>query len=117
MYRENGEFFSSIRLTGKQPLTSDMILRKSIRPACVAAGIIGKVIGLAFISPLAWDKSAFHGVDIKVAQELLRHASSRTTLDLYTRPVSADKRDASNNHFDMLMGDSASVLSSVPSAA
>src|SRR5579871_3246419 len=28
------------------------------------------------------------GIDIKVAQELLRHASCRTTLDVYTRAVS-----------------------------
>ena len=30
-------------------------------------------------------------VDIKVAQELLRHASSRTTLDIYTRAVCQQK--------------------------
>ncbi|WP_371417571.1 hypothetical protein [Granulicella sp. S190] len=32
------------------------------------------------------------GVDIKVAQELMRHASCRTTLDIYTQAVSQQKR-------------------------
>jgi hypothetical protein len=31
---------------------------------------------------------------VKVAQELLRHANNRTTLDLYTPAVSQQKRDA-----------------------
>jgi hypothetical protein len=35
------------------------------------------------------------GVDIKVAQELMRHSSCRTTLDIYTRAVDQQKREAS----------------------
>jgi hypothetical protein len=34
-------------------------------------------------------------VDIKVVQELMRHASCRTTLDVYTRAVDQQKREAS----------------------
>jgi hypothetical protein len=33
-------------------------------------------------------------VDIKVMQELLRHASSRVTMDTYTQAVTAQKREA-----------------------
>ena len=43
------------------------------------------------------------GVDVKVAQELLRHANSRTTMDLYTQAVSADKRDASKRQVELLL--------------
>jgi integrase len=43
------------------------------------------------------------GVDIKVAQELLRHASSRTTLDIYTRAISQQKRDANAKVVEMMM--------------
>ena len=57
------------------------------------------------------------GMDIKVAQELLRHANSRITLDLYTHAVLIDKREASNKQLDMLMGSGICVPSSVPSAA
>jgi len=32
--------------------------------------------------------------DIKVMQELLRHASSRVTLDTYTQAMTSDKREA-----------------------
>ncbi|HEY6447309.1 MAG TPA: hypothetical protein VIY53_12680, partial [Acidobacteriaceae bacterium] len=41
--------------------------------------------------------------DVKVAQELLRHANSRITMDLYTQAVSADKRDASLRQVEMLL--------------
>jgi hypothetical protein len=34
------------------------------------------------------------GVNVKVAQELLRHANIRTTLYIYTRAVSQQKREA-----------------------
>jgi site-specific recombinase XerD len=43
------------------------------------------------------------GVDIKVTQELLRHASSRTTLDIYTRAVSQQKRDANSKVVEMML--------------
>jgi len=43
------------------------------------------------------------GVDVKVAQELLRHANSRTTMDIYTQAVSADKLSASLRQVEMLL--------------
>jgi len=43
------------------------------------------------------------GIDIKVAQELLRHASCRTTLDVYTRAVSHQKRDANAKVVEMML--------------
>jgi integrase len=45
------------------------------------------------------------GIDGKVAQELLRHANSRITIDIYTHAVSADKREASKKQIEMLMGE------------
>jgi hypothetical protein len=44
------------------------------------------------------------GADLKTAQELLRHANSRITLEIYTRTISATKREANNKVFEMLMG-------------
>ena len=62
-----------------------MIMNKIIRPLLAEAGIMGKTIGWhSFRHSLATNLRSM-GVDVKVAQELLRHANSRITLDLYTR--------------------------------
>jgi site-specific recombinase XerD len=73
------------------------VMNKIIRPLLAEAGIVGKTIGWhSFRHSLATNLRSM-GVDVKVAQELLRHANSRITLDLYTRAVSTDKREASGN--------------------
>jgi integrase len=54
-----------------------------------------------------WGCSALNlrslGVDVKVAQELLRHATSRTTMDIYTHIVSEQKRDATGKIVSLLV--------------
>ena len=104
LYTAQTDFlFPSIRLLGTKPLSPDSLLKRSIRPALDRAGIIGKQIGWQnFRHSLATTLRAM-GVDIKVAQELLRHANSRTTLDVYTRAVSQQKRDASALVVELLM--------------
>ncbi|HEY9138896.1 MAG TPA: hypothetical protein VIM67_11540, partial [Terriglobus sp.] len=62
---------------------------------------------LAHLQAFISDEPALVGVDVKVAQELLRHANSRTTLDLYSRAVSVDKRAANSKTMDLLMGQNA----------
>jgi integrase len=103
-YKSDEDFlFPSLRMNGKQPLMPDMVLRKIIRPALVRAKVTGKVIGWhSFRHSLATNLRAL-GVDVKVAQELLRHANSRTTMDLYTQAVSADKRSASLKQVELLL--------------
>lgn len=104
LYTAESDFlFPSIRRNGTQPLSPDSLLKRSIRPALARAGIEGKVIGShSFRHSLATNLRAM-GVDIKVAQELLRHANSRTTLDIYTRAVSAQKRDATAQLVQILL--------------
>ena len=95
-YPADGDFvFPSKRLHGKKPVSPDMVLKKIIRPALDRAGIKDKVIGWhSFRHSLATNLRSL-GVDIKVAQELMRHSSCRTTLDIYTRAVDHQKREAS----------------------
>lgn len=104
LYTGSGDFlFPSHRSNGRIPVWPDMILNKIIRPAAKKAGIAGKVIGWhTFRHSLGTNLRAL-GVDIKTAQELLRHANVQTTLDLYTQAVSSQKREASAKVVEMLL--------------
>ena len=103
-YQGNADFlFPSDRLKGEKPLSPDIILRKIIRPALVNAGIKDKVIGWhSFRHSLATNLRSL-GIDVKTAQELLRHANSRTTLDIYTHVVSATKHAATGRIVELLL--------------
>jgi integrase len=95
LYQGDGDFlFPSIRLNGKKPLSPDSLLKKSIRPALERAKVKGKIIGWHNFRHTLGTLLRGLGTDIKVAQDLLRHANSRITLDLYTHAVSQQKRDA-----------------------
>ena len=103
-YSADDDFlFPSLRMNGKQPLMPDMVLKKIIRPALRRAGIVGKVIGFHTFRHSLGTNLRSLGVDVKVAQELLRHANSRTTLDLYTQAVTAEKRRASEKQIELLL--------------
>jgi integrase len=104
LYNADADFaFASIRLKGKKPMGPDNLLKRYIRPAVKRAGIEGKTIGWHnFRHSLATNLRAM-GVDVKVAQELLRHANVRTTLDIYTRAVSQQKRDANAKVVEMML--------------
>jgi integrase len=95
--------FPSVRLKGNKPLSPDSILEKSIRPALTRIGVVGKHIGWhSFRHSLATNLRSL-GVDIKVAQELMRHSSCRTTLDVYTRAVDQQKREASLKVVELML--------------
>ncbi len=108
--------FPSSRLNGKKPVTPDMVLKKIIRPALERAGIKDKVIGWhSFRHSLATNLRAA-GVDLKTAQELLRHANSRITLEVYTRAISATKREANDRVMQMVFEAGKKSLSAPPPA-
>jgi integrase len=106
-YRADTDFiFPSDRLKGEKPASPDTILKKVIRPTLTRAGVTGKVIGWhSFRHSLATNLRSL-GVDVKVAQELLRHANSRATMDIYTHAVSAQKHEATGRIVDLLLAQS-----------
>ena len=46
-----------------------------------------------------------NGEDVKTVQELLRHATSRITLDVYTQAVNSTKRAAQSKVVKMMVSD------------
>lgn len=95
--------FPSVWFKGSRSLSPDSILEKSIRPALAKIGVVGKQIGWhSFRHSLATNLRSL-GVDIKVAQELMRYSSCRTTLDVYTRTVDQQKREASLKIIELML--------------
>ena len=84
--------FASPRRKGKHPLRPDGVLTKKIRPAAARAGI-KKRIGWHTFRHTYSSTLIANGENVKVVQELMRHASSRFTLEVYTQAKIKAKRD------------------------
>lgn len=69
------------------------MLERQIKPAAETAQI-GTDIGWHTFRHTYSSMLRQLGVDVKVQQELLRHADAGTTLNLYTQAVSEQKRSA-----------------------
>lgn len=85
--------FASVLKKGKQPLRLDSLLKRYIQPAARRAGITKPVGWHTFRHTYSTLLKA-NGEDIKVVQELLRHANSKITMDTYTQALSPAKRQA-----------------------
>ena len=85
--------FASPKAKGRRPYVGQQIMRKVIRPIATQVGIT-KPIGWHTFRHTYSTLLRAARVDIKVMQELLRHASSRVTMDTYTQAVTAQKREA-----------------------
>lgn len=80
---------------GKQPVSLAKIMLCYIQPTARRVGITKK-IGWHTLRHCLATSLHRNGEGIKVMQELLRHSSTRITLDIYAQAVSADKRKAQN---------------------
>ena len=85
--------FANPRMKGRQPYWGQEIMRKVIRPIAIQRGITKHIGWHTFRHTYSTLLRAIR-VDIKVMQELLRHASSRVTMDTYTQAVTSQKRKA-----------------------
>jgi integrase len=94
LYRSDDDFlFPSISKNGNQPVHPDMILKRHIRPALERLRVNKKIGWHSFRHGLS-NQLRQNGVEIKTAQELLRHANSRITLDIYQRSLTKERRAA-----------------------
>lgn len=85
--------FASPEMKGKQPFWPDTMWRRYGKPAVMAAEIT-KRVGFHTFRHTYTTLLTQNNEDVKVVQELLRHANSRITLDLYAQAGMAGKREA-----------------------
>jgi integrase len=111
LYKSDADYvFPSIMNNGETPISPDMLLKRHIRPALDRLKITKKIGWHSFrhgFSNLLRENK----VDIKTAQDLLRHANSRITIDIYQQTVTEERRSAQTLAFNTLMGmESSSTL-------
>jgi len=86
---------------GKQPLWLQTIMRYHIHPVVRELGIDKRVSWHTFRRTYSSLLKA-NGEDVKVVQELLRHASFRITMDVYAQAMTPAKRAAQQKVVEMV---------------
>ena len=94
--------FASPTTRGKQPYWPDNLMKRHIKPVARKAGI-NKNIGWHTFRHSFGTLLKANGEDVKTVQELLRHANSRITLDVYTQAVTSHKRAAQSKVVEMMV--------------
>lgn len=88
--------FASPHTRGSKPYRGQPLMRYYIQPTARRIGITKRIGWHTFRHTYSTLLRAA-GVDIKVMQELLRHASSRVTMDTYTQAITSAKRKAQSS--------------------
>jgi len=94
--------FASPTMKGEQPYWPDNLMKRYIKPVARANGIY-KNIGWHTFRHTFGTLLKANGEDVKTVQELLRHANSRITLDVYTQAVGSNKRAAQSKVVRMMI--------------
>jgi integrase len=95
--------FASEAVFGKLPIWSNTSLQKVLKPAAKRAGITKKIGWHTFRHTYSTLLSEC-GDDVKVVQELMRHAKLSTTMEVYTHARMEKKREAQSKVVDVLFG-------------
>ena len=85
--------FASKRYRGRRPYWGQAILRKYVRPVAQRVGIQKRIAWHTFRHTYSTLLRSV-GTEFKVMQELLRHSSLRSTLDIYTQAITPAKHAA-----------------------
>ena len=94
--------FASPAKKGKQPYWPDNLMKRYVKPVALKAGINNHIGWHTFRHSFGTLLKA-NGEDVKTVQELLRHANSRITLDVYTQAVNSHKRAAQSKVVKMMV--------------
>ncbi len=93
-YRESGDWvFANEHHRGRHPYWGQTILRNVVRPIAERAGIKKRIGWHTFRHTYSTLLRSL-GTEFKVMQELLRHSSLRSTMDIYTQAVTPAKQAA-----------------------
>jgi integrase len=104
----NDWVFASLKVRGRRPYWGQSLMRHTIRPTAVKVGISSRIGWHTFRHSFSTLLRAT-GADIKVMQELMRHASTRVTLDTYTQAITEQKRKAQSAVVQLLLNPNDSV--------
>ncbi|MFP5249400.1 MAG: tyrosine-type recombinase/integrase [Acidobacteriota bacterium] len=94
--------FASEKVQGKMPPWTDTLLDRFLQPAAKRAGI-AKWVGFHTFRHTYSTLLKANGEDIKVVQELMRHANVTTTMNVYTKALTPAKREAQSRVVDVLL--------------
>jgi integrase len=81
---------------GKQPCWPNKVMDYWIRPAAIRIGITQRIGWHTFRHTFS-NLLRENGEDVKVVQELLRHATAKMTLDVYSQALTPAKRKAQSS--------------------
>ena len=102
MYASGSDWvFASDAVFGKMPVWAVSSLQKVLQPAAGRAGIT-KRIGWHTFRHTYSSLLSEYGNDVKVVQELMRHAKIATTMEIYTHARMVKKREAQSKVVDAL---------------
>lgn len=112
-YSKPGDWiFASSRRGGRTPLWPGTALEKVIRPAALKAGIRKKIGWHTFRHTYSTLLIA-NGENVKVVQELMRHASCRFTLEIYSQARLVAKREAQRRLVEAILPERTDELAPV----
>ena len=93
-YNRDTDFvFGSPEMKGKQPYWPDTMLHKILKPAARREKVTKRNGWHSFRRTYA-TLLVESGANVKDAQDLLRHANAKTTMDVYAQPIPAGRRKA-----------------------
>ena len=99
---EDDWVFASEKVEGRMPPWADTLLDRHLQPAALRAGIT-KWVGFHSFRHTYSTLLQANENDVKVVQELMRHANVTTTMNVYTQAITSKKRQAQSRVVDVLM--------------